>query len=1266
MAGFVQHTGDVIDGAGTSSTSIPVTAAPVVGNMLTLAANFDTTTVDITSVSDDAGNVWRQDRPLGTSGTEEPVVWSAPVTGVPTTINVNLSGISRQKVITVDEWSGVDLSSSRMDVTANRSESSTLSSFSLATGTPNEAESLVVGVVAWKGGSVAAPTFTDSSFTEASQKVKGSGQHDAIHVGYTALSSAAPATFSGSWVSAPAAPGWTATVIVYKAATGTPGTKHPILASQSTSTGAAAVRRLGGTLTASSVSPSMASASLNQGYSWRKGGQNNGGYCNVIACDAGVATAGGDVWAVDSTDNGGDFWYPTNEGIVGSSSRPYIRCIAYSQKYPGRRYLGVGTLKYASGTGGGYLAKIEPGSYTLDQVNTDISFTSYLPTGGAGDVPRPVGRLIAVHYDAASDTETLYLATRQGVYRSTDDGVTLTPLGLTPPSPLFAWSALAIDPNGDLFVSSFRTSDTAGSQCWKIKNPAGAATVTQYSGLPAVVEDAKVISTSSGDKLALACGTYGIQLIDGTVLKAADSTIHYSCIEQASDGAIYVGNGIASTSQKYVAKSSDRGATWSWVTPASAISKTILGTNRTYWLAGAWSFMAGTGFSVSQLAADPSDPSRVYLAGRAGVWQTRDGGSTWAPCCNGLDGSESNALILGAGGEAWATDTDYKYSHTTDYWVNADNPQTGPTPGATSLSRTVGGHSYQVVANVPPEFLIDGQDVADDFFRSACVNPKDLAITSTGTVMIACSGGVLVGDPPGTAPSRTDTAIGSSVSTSDSAAVVRRAPHRVFLATVSQSGTAARVTITARPAYHAAGYPSPSVYPEASLLPGAATTTTDRPILTSDSSSSGHATVVATRTGLRLGWHIELGWEKGSGIFTIGSSRISGGDVLGGPFDPPTWEDVTGEVYAMTIDRGSGDATSQKREGSFALTLIDTTGKYNPRNRSSSLYGILDVNRPCRAYYVLDTTGMASTPAGFTDNGDGTATSYQWNGWVSDIIGPGPPHQSPYATIQGVDMFGRLSIATPTISGTAQSTTGAGIGSVLFAIGWRGDTNLDTGDAIPGVFADGTQAALDVIGDIIAAEGGVFFIAADGTPTYIDHGGDLTLSATIETSNLIRPGLSLDNVGNIASVTRTDSQGNALGAEQTYQDPTSVNAYGAREVAGSPLSTPYVVSDGQALSLAKRLVVMGKDPRAPIWNLTVQKNDDPTLYALMLGLDVGARVSINDSGSGTVGDFTIEGLRHDVSMGATDHAVTWVLRERLSGVFTIGQSVLSGPDVLAV
>lgn len=488
-------------------------------------------------------------------------------------------------------------------------------------------------------------------------------------------------------------------------------------------------------------------------YRWRKGAMGGGGYCNAIAADPlrpGNVAAAGDVWGEYATANGGAYWYPTMSGAT-SIGEIYGRAVAYSRRHPGLRYIGIGVLSDPDPRHG-YLAAVLPGALRLERRNGGITFSSDLPDGAARDVPRPVGNLIAVDYDRDHDVEYLYAVARQGLVRSTDGGGSFSHLGLGAPPAHAAWSALCVCPDGSLLAASFRTSDRSGSKVWRVRNPRRQPAVTLESAAPAVVEDIALV----GESVYAACGPYGLYRVDAErgwtpVSPATFRGCHLSSLAGHS-GLLWVGNGIGMADHRYIAKSHDGGRTFAWTTHPANVSDEVLGTHHRWWLASAWPGLDKQGYSVSQLAVDPANANVCYSGGRAGVVATRDGGATWQPATNGLDGSEVPLVQAGAAaGEAWATDTDWTAIHTTDHWrtctrITAESRL--PPLHAAALVRDRGPHRYQVVLSNPRRVMVDDVDVADDFARSACITPTDLSISRDRHIYIGLNGGgVLVGSP---------------------------------------------------------------------------------------------------------------------------------------------------------------------------------------------------------------------------------------------------------------------------------------------------------------------------------------------------------------------------------------------------------------------------------------------------------------------------------------------------------------------------------------
>jgi hypothetical protein len=363
----------------------------------------------------------------------------------------------------------------------------------------------------------------------------------------------------------------------------------------------------------------------------------------VIATDPhapGAAAAGGDVWGEHTTTAYGDCWLPRMTGASGIGA-VYARAVAYSRKTPGLVYVGIGTLK----GGGGYFGAVN--GWNLEKRSRAVGFGTTLASGAAGSHPRAVGSLIQVDFDAATGTEYLYALTNNGLARSVNGGVSWLVLGL-PAVPNLAWSALCLVDSDTLLASSYRTSATAGSTVWKITNIRSVPTITRLTGTPPVVEHIAVI----GGKTYAACGPYGLYSVVTTWQPLGGGTFA-GCNVSSVDGAgnrLFVGMaGFPAGSRHCVARSDDGGMTFTWMTGPGAVSPVVAGTARTWWLGALKITLGGDGYIVSQVAVDRFDPNVCYLAGRSGVWVTRDGGSSWRPAMAGLNGSEVSNVRAATG-----------------------------------------------------------------------------------------------------------------------------------------------------------------------------------------------------------------------------------------------------------------------------------------------------------------------------------------------------------------------------------------------------------------------------------------------------------------------------------------------------------------------------------------------------------------------------------------------------------------------------------------
>lgn len=514
------------------------------------------------------------------------------------------------------------------------------------------------------------------------------------------------------------------------------------------------------------------------------GGITGAGSAQTMAVDpfnANGVAVGGDSWGCYTSPVAGNQWFAATKELgdngdidVAQGQFNFIG-MAYSRQYTGanqRIYCLTGKLQDMGDQTGGF-GYIQGNSYV--QVSTAVRGGETVPSGGLrADKPRPVGQRLVVDYDASSGIEYIYVGTGagHGVARSTDAGADWTVLGLI--GEPTAICAMVLDPNDPtkLYVG------THSDQAYLLSNVrSGTVTVTHLTNAPAQVQSLAVI----GGNLYAACGTDGIfqvtrsgttttwTSLGGTLFTGSGST--WSAIG-GSGSTIYVGC-VNPDGQHSIAKSVDAGANWSWVTDyeldgSGNVSITEWGTSRQWWQA-VWdptrSVPGGGGSDFTQvIEVDAFNANIVYLCGKAGMWKSEDGGSTWRPAMNGLGANMHDYVVadtVSGSAKAWVDDVDFKGESTTDNWQTGAEDSTPPshTPG---YSITKGGHTYAVNINVVPrDVTVDGVSIADEFFKATAVRPSDIDVSPDGNhiYISQLGGGILIADKTPIVPPNPPTAV---------------------------------------------------------------------------------------------------------------------------------------------------------------------------------------------------------------------------------------------------------------------------------------------------------------------------------------------------------------------------------------------------------------------------------------------------------------------------------------------------------------------------
>lgn len=201
---------------------------------------------------------------------------------------------------------------------------------------------------------------------------------------------------------------------------------------------------------------------------------------------------------------------------------------------------------------------------------------------------------------------------------------------------------------------------------------------------------------------------------------------------------------------------------------------------------------------------------------------------------------------------------------------------------------------------------------------------------------------------------------------------------------------------------------------------------------------------------------------------------------------------------------------------------------------------------------------------------------------------------------------------------------------VLDYTGWpAGLRSIDDGRTRLGTFIPNGQSALAAIRDVERSDDGLFYIAGDGTATFVDR-NTMRTSATVATFtddgaagdiayyDLRVAGNHVDSVINTATV-QSGQQAN------TSRDQTSIDAYGGL---ATSISTPPLTQAWARVGLGDSIVRENATPRPVVSgvraNMRVASGDNQ--FAKLAGLELGDRVSVEVTPAGVTPQETQSGI----------------------------------------
>lgn len=379
-------------------------------------------------------------------------------------------------------------------------------------------------------------------------------------------------------------------------------------------------------------------------------------------------------------------------------------------------------------------------------------------------------------------------------------------------------------------------------------------------------------------------------------------------------------------------------------------------------------------------------------------------------------------------------------------------------------------------------------------------------------------------------------------------------------------------------------------------------------------------------------------------------------DPIAGELDNSTYvlagdvaTNITSDVISVYCKRGRSRWLDQITAGTFAFTVLNRDGDYNPIG--GGLYG---ANIVPGKRVQIDVGGLPI-----------------FNGLVDDWDLAYFNSTDSRATAYGSDALARLGRIQLDAYSTTSQLSGARVNAILDRpeVDYpAANRNIETGQTT--LQADTVPASTDVLEYlqlVSQTESGRLFAAADGTLTFLER------DSTVDTSNVLKfaddstgipyDGLEVavgsDLLFNRAVVTR------AGGTTQIEDNTESQTLYDVRTITQSGL---LFNSDVDAESYAEYLVNKYASPEVRFSQLTVSLTSlTPTQAAQVCALELGDAVQVvfTPPGGSQVDQYAlIEGIEHSIDIST--HRVRLSMSSLQEAGFTLDDAVLGVLDSDAV
>lgn len=333
------------------------------------------------------------------------------------------------------------------------------------------------------------------------------------------------------------------------------------------------------------------------------------------------------------------------------------------------------------------------------------------------------------------------------------------------------------------------------------------------------------------------------------------------------------------------------------------------------------------------------------------------------------------------------------------------------------------------------------------------------------------------------------------------------------------------------------------------------------------------------------------------------------------PFDEtPIWTDVSGDLVSFASKRGRQHQLDRIEAGTASILLKNLHGNYWPNNTEGDYYPEVKLGKRINirvGYSAIrydEYTGFVRKWVPF------------WFSQAGNLY--------PGMKLECTDLQRNLARAKLNHAGYGVQKSGVRIGSVLTTVGWPAAArDIDTGKE--NMIATGALvnvASMDHLFKVQESELGILFVRGDGYVVFHERGAleALESQATFGTGNLpiFDPEFPLDDelLYNEVRLTREG------GAEQVESNAASILAHSLRTLSRSGL---LLTSDVIVKLYCLYLIARYHAAKMRIKSFTVKPQTpgyEAQLWPLVLGLDIGQKITLVWTEADISGDYFIEGI----------------------------------------